>query len=74
MEEDIQEIMNMVRDMKETARNDGNMATWTPGKDAGDLKVGNMVSMNICTSKVSAIMKNAAAGMNSTVDAMVAIR
>ena len=66
--------MNTVKDMKETARKQGDMATWNPEEDAGEMKVSITIFMNICTGTVDTIMKNAAAGMNSTMDAMVAIR
>ena len=73
MEEDIQKIMNMMRDMEETAREEGNMETWNPEGIAW-VWIDIMVPMIICTGTMDVMMKNTAADMNSTTDAMVAIR
>jgi hypothetical protein len=56
MEEDIQKIIYMRGDLEEMARKDGNIATWNPERSAGEKEENIMVSMNICTSMVDAMV------------------
>ncbi|WMT50479.1 MAG: hypothetical protein RE471_05720 [Ferroplasma sp.] len=73
MEEGIQKVMNIVREIEEAAREEGNMETWNP-EEVAWVWIDIMVPMIICMDTMDVIMKNIASGMNSTMDAMVAIR
>jgi hypothetical protein len=74
MEEDIWKTMRKVRDTEETAKKAENTGTWNPEEGSTVMRGCTMNFMNTCISMVGAIMKNIAAGMNSTTDAMEDIR
>ena len=74
MEEDIQKTTNMEIDTEEIAKDIEKTGTWILTENSVEVRECTMSSMNICISMADATMRNIAAGMSITMNAMAGIR